>query len=92
MKVFSLQGFVKEVKWDAPVWTETPKLSVSNYNKDFAANSLFSALIPLANSGIPSVKIYCDLNRICEIEDAVVEWYEEAYYQKDDRFDLSFMS
>lgn len=24
-----------------------------------------------------SIKIYCDLNRICEIEDAVVEWYEE---------------
>ena len=25
-------------------------------------------------------KIYADLNRICEIEDAVVEWYEQQYY------------
>ncbi len=23
-----------------------------------------------------SEKIYCDLNRICDLEDAIVEWYE----------------
>ena len=27
-----------------------------------------------------SAKIYCDLNRICELEDAVVEWYDQRYY------------
>jgi hypothetical protein len=50
--------------------SEVPKLSVTNYNKDWA-KSIFKDT---------SIKIYCDLNRICEIEDAVVEWYEEAYY------------
>jgi hypothetical protein len=29
-----------------------------------------------------SQKIFCDLNRICELEDATVEWYEEKYYQR----------
>lgn len=39
-----------------------------------------------------SIKIYCDLNRICELEDAVVEWYEEAYYQRrTDLYDLRFL-
>ena len=27
-------------------------------------------------------KIYCDLSRICEIEDAVVEWYDIKYFQR----------
>lgn len=61
---------------------ETPKLSVTNYNKDWAKKILSDSRI----------KIYCDLNRICEIEDAVVEWYEEAYYQrKTDMIDLTFL-
>jgi hypothetical protein len=41
-----------------------------NYNKDWARKQAMDN----------SMKIYCDLNRICELEDAVVEWYEEAYY------------
>lgn len=42
--------------------------------------------------GDSSIKIYCDLNRICELEDAVVEWYEERYYQRrSDLYDLSFL-
>lgn len=32
------------------------------------------------------------MNRICELEDAVVEWYEEAYYQRrTDLYDLGFL-
>ena len=27
-------------------------------------------------------KIYCDMSRICEIEDAVVEWYDIKYFQR----------
>ena len=46
----------------------------------------------LASFGNSSIKIFCDLNRICEIEDTVVEWYEEAYYQrKSGLIDLSFL-
>jgi len=41
--------------------------------------------------GNASVKVFCDLNRVCEIEDAVVEWYEEAFYQRRGcLLDLSF--
>jgi hypothetical protein len=45
-----------------------------NYNKDWARKTKFFKF------GDSSIKICCDLNRICELEDAVVEWYEEAYY------------
>ena len=49
---------------------ETPKLNVTNYNKDWQRKIFADS----------SQKICCDLNRICEIEDAVVEWYEKEYY------------
>lgn len=45
-----------------------------NYDKDWTKKTSFFRI------GDSSIKIYCDLNRICELEDAVVEWYEEAYY------------
>ena len=70
MSLFSLQGFITDLTWDSPQISDSPKLSVFNYNKDWA-RKLFKD---------SSIKIYCDLNRICELEDAVVEWYEEAYY------------
>jgi len=31
------------------------------------------------------------LNRICELEDAIVEWYEAKYYQRRELFDLTFL-
>ena len=27
-------------------------------------------------------KIYCDMSRVCEVEDQVLEWYEEQYFQR----------
>lgn len=66
INLFTLQGLVQEIEWEKPVVYETPRLCVLNYNKDWARK----------NSMDPSGKIYCDLNRICEIEDAVVEWYD----------------
>lgn len=66
----NLQGFISSIQWDLPTISTTPKLSVTNYNKDWARNKFNDS----------SLKIYCDLNRICEIEDTVVEWYDEAYY------------
>lgn len=95
MSIFSLQGFLSDLIWEEPILSETPKLSILNYNRDVARAgllSLFSGLGPLSGGQNASIKIYCDLNRICEVEDAVVEWYEEAYYQrKSDLFDLSFL-
>jgi hypothetical protein len=29
-------------------------------------------------------KIFCDMSRICELEDAVVEWYDSRYFQRPD--------
>ena len=26
------------------------------------------------------LKIYCDTNRVCELEDSVVEWYNSKYF------------
>ena len=28
------------------------------------------------------MKIHCDLSRICEVEDSVVEWYDSKYFQR----------
>lgn len=28
-----------------------------------------------------SQKIVCDMSRICELEDAVVEWYDSSYFK-----------
>jgi len=38
------------------------------------------------------VKIYADINRVCELEDSVVEWYDERYYDhKNELVDFSFL-
>ena len=65
----------------------TPRLNVNNYNRDVAMRKVQKE----AQNG--SVKIYCDLNRICELEDAVFEWYEPEYYQrKSEITDISFLN
>lgn len=43
-----------------------------NYDKDIKARQ--------ANDN--ALKIYCDMSRICELEDAVVEWYDARYFQR----------
>lgn len=86
MSLISLQGCISEINWDEPIVTDTPKQSVLNYDKDWAKKTLFF------RKGDTSIKIFCDLNRICELEDAVVEWYEEAYYQRrSDLYDLNYL-
>lgn len=57
-------------------------MSALTYDKDWTKRLFFSH---------SSQKIYCDLNRICELEDAIVEWYEAKYYQRRELFDLSFL-
>ena len=37
------------------------------------------------------LKIFCDTNRVCELEDSVVEWYDSKYFQRPhELMDLSF--
>lgn len=39
-----------------------------------------------------AVKIYADINRVCELEDSVVEWYNEWYYDhKKELIDFTFL-
>ena len=57
-------------------------MSALTYDKDWTKRLFFIH---------SSQKIYCDLNRICELEDAIVEWYEAKYYQRRELFDLTFL-
>ena len=39
-----------------------------------------------------AIKIYADINRVCEIEDTVVEWYAERFYDKQkELIDFTFL-
>jgi hypothetical protein len=79
----NLSGFVSTVKWDQPVLTKTPAVSCLSYDRERTKWFLFKH---------SSQKIYCDLNRICEIEDSATEWYEDQYYKHNPHFDLSFLN
>lgn len=40
-----------------------------------------------------SQKIFCDMSRICELEDAVVEWYDSRYFQRQSELlDFSYLT
>ena len=87
MNVVSLQGFVKSVEWEKAAVQDTPH--ITQYSRDAQQFGLPASLSAVGNA---SVKVFCDLNRVCEIEDAVVEWYEEAFYQRRGcLLDLSFL-
>jgi hypothetical protein len=67
-----MQGLIEinSIKWLEPELSLTPKYDVLNYNKDLRQRAAKDK----------AQKIYCDLSRICEIEDAVVEWYDSRYF------------
>ena len=54
-----------------------PKENVLTYNKDSARQGAKGR-----SNEDRAQKIYCDMSRICEIEDAVVEWYDYKYFQR----------
>lgn len=80
--IANLSGFVEWLEWEPCHLAEAPNISSLTYDKDLIKSLFFRH---------SSQKIFCDLNRICELEDATVEWYEERYYQRQELFDLSFM-
>ena len=58
-----------------------PRINVLNYIKSIENSSKDR-----------SKKIFCDVQRICEVEDAIVEWYDFKYYQKKSSLmDLEFL-
>ncbi len=70
------------IEWFPPEIFHTPEKTTLTYNKDMLSISKVDR----------AVKIYADINRICEIEDTVVEWYNERYYEKrNELIDFSFL-
>ena len=69
---YSMQGLLdlSSVEWLDPELRMPTKETVLTYDKDH--HQLNPDKI---------MKIHCDLSRICEVEDSVVEWYDSRYFQ-----------
>lgn len=65
------------VEWFAPHMTRQPSHTALNYDAARQSEDKTDRI----------VKIHCDLSRICEVEDTVVEWYDVKYYGKKKRLD-----
>jgi hypothetical protein len=62
-----MSGFLETVQWEVPHIYPTPLTTSLTYDRDKTKWLFFKH---------SSQKIYCDLNRICEVEDSAAEWYE----------------
>ncbi len=71
---YSLQGLVQidSIQWLDCSLTIPSKYNVITYDKD----------VGMRASNDMAQKIYCDMSRICELEDAIVEWYDSRYFQR----------
>ena len=69
---------VRSVVWEEPWLGPRPHETVLNYVKDKTTFFTGRKHLPPVENGIK--KIFADLNRICEIEDEELEWYERAYF------------
>jgi len=84
LSFFSLRGLVDvdSIEWFDPQIYETPRINTLTYNKDMMNISASDR----------AIKIYADINRVCELEDSVVEWYEQKYYEnKNEICDFTFL-
>ena len=70
---------MNSLEWFVPFIAATPSHTALTYDKDRSNSQYFSDKI---------MKIHCDLSRICEVEDSVVEWYNSEYFQRADSLDL----
>jgi hypothetical protein len=70
--LYCLQGLVNvdTIEWLDFSLTVPTKENVITYDKDVRMR--------IVNDR--AQKIYCDMSRICELEDAVVEWYDSKYF------------
>lgn len=76
INISSLWGLVdfKSIDWFSPEILYTPEANTLTYNKD---------MLNIRKEDW-AVKIYADINWVCELEDSVVEWYNERYYENKD--------
>eukprot|EP00347_Sterkiella_histriomuscorum_P024104 403332295 len=74
INLYCLQGLIDidSIEWLDCDTTNPPKENVITYDKD----------IRMRASSDKAQKIFCDMSRICELEDAVVEWYDSKYFQR----------
>ena len=78
-----MQGMIDidSIEWVPPVLTKPTKDTVLTYSNDGKLRDVKDRVL----------KIYCDTNRVCELEDSVVEWYDSKYFQRPKELrDLSF--
>jgi hypothetical protein len=69
-----MQGMVDidSIKWFPPILTVPNQETVLTYSNDGKHREVRDRVL----------KIFCDTNRVCEIEDSVVEWYDSKYFQR----------
>lgn len=69
-----MQGLVdiQSIEWFPPHLTKPSKETTLTYDKDKEQKAVEDRVI----------KIFCDMSRICEVEDSVVEWYDSRYFQR----------
>jgi len=75
---------IDSIEWEDPALFDTPKVTTLTYNKNkssaggtFFGDSTKKQQDKTSKLNLDrSLKIYCDLSRVCEVEDAVVEWYD----------------
>ena len=61
---------IESIEWLDCDLTTPSKETVITYDKD--------VMMRAAKDKVQ--KIFCDMSRICELEDAVVEWYDSKYF------------
>ena len=67
-----MQGMIDidSIEWFPPAVSKVSPETVLSYTNDGKQRSVTERVF----------KIYCDTNRICELEDSVVEWYDSQYF------------
>jgi hypothetical protein len=69
-----MQGMIDfdSIKWLPPMLTLPSPETVLTYSNDGKTREVKDRVL----------KIFCDTNRVCELEDSVVEWYDSKYFQR----------
>ena len=67
-----MQGMIDidSIKWFPPQISIPTKDTVLTYSKDGKSTEVKDRVL----------KIFCDTNLVCELEDSVVEWYDSKYF------------
>jgi hypothetical protein len=67
-----MQGMVDidSIQWFKPQLSIPTPETVLSYSNDGKTREVKDRVL----------KIFCDTNRVCELEDSVVEWYDSKYF------------